>query len=178
VSAPSQLIVREARVEDADAMGRVHVRAWLGAYRGGLMPDAYLDSLLETDRAAMWRHGLANDPRPRSARLVVTSDDGEVIGFATAGPAGGEPDAAGGELYAINVDPDHWGTGAGRTLLDGAVAALRAAGFASAVLWVHPHNERARRFYAIAGWSCDEVEREQDVLGVEVPEIRYSIDLR
>lgn len=45
------------------------------------------------------------------------------------------------------------------------------------VLWVHPGNRRARRFYASRGWVNDEVERQQSVLGVDVPELRYSIHL-
>ncbi|MFT6291908.1 MAG: hypothetical protein ACJAR2_002518 [Ilumatobacter sp.] len=36
---------------------------------------------------------------------------------------------------------------------------------------------RARRFYAIDGWNDDEVERQQEVLGVEVPEARLSLRL-
>ena len=169
--------VREPRLEDADALGRVHVRAWLGAYRGGLMPDSYLDSLSEAERASMWRAALTAERRPRAGRLVADSGDHGVVGFAVFGPAGGDPDAVVGELYAINVDPDHWGTGAGRLLFDSAVETLAATGFPSAVLWVHPANARARRFYESAGWVCDDVVREQEVLGVEVPEIRYSTEL-
>lgn len=138
------------------------------------MPDEYLDSLSETDRASMWRSSLENPPSARGTRLVATVDD-EVVGFALVGPAGGDPDAHIGELYAINVDPDHWGTGAGPTLIDAAVNALRASGFASAVLWVHPDNERARSFYARRGWIEDGVDRQQTVLGVDVPETRLSL---
>lgn len=130
MSARPRYVVREARLEDADEMGRVHVRAWLGAYRGGLMPDDYLDSLSATERAAMWRQGLATDPRPRCARLVAVADAGDVIGFAMVGPAGGEEAAVDGELYAINVDPDHWGTGAAPALLEAALD-----GCAPVALW-------------------------------------------
>jgi hypothetical protein len=38
-------VIRQPTVDDADALGRTHVRAWQAAYRGGLMPDEYLDSL-------------------------------------------------------------------------------------------------------------------------------------
>jgi GNAT superfamily N-acetyltransferase len=47
--------------------------------------------------------------------VLVAEQDGRVVGFAVAGAAK-DPQGAG-ELYAINVDPDHWGTGAGRALL-------------------------------------------------------------
>jgi ribosomal protein S18 acetylase RimI-like enzyme len=108
--------------------------------------------------------------------LVATVDD-EVVGFALVGAADDDENPDVGELYAINVDPDHWGAGVGAALIDEAVGALRRTGFESAVLWVHPDNERARRFYAERGWRDDEIERLQEVLGVEVPEVRLSLDL-
>ncbi|MDJ0770272.1 MAG: GNAT family N-acetyltransferase [Ilumatobacter sp.] len=170
-------VVREPTVDDADALGRVHVRAWQAAYRGGLMPDDYLDGLDEQERASMWRSGLERPPRARSLRLVGESASGNVVGFIVVGPADGDPAARVGELFAINVDPDEWGGGLGPALIERGVAALHRFGFDQAVLWVHPGNERARRFYAARGWIDDGVERHQTVLGVEVPEVRYSIDL-
>jgi GNAT superfamily N-acetyltransferase len=160
--------VRRATVADAPAMGRLHVRAWQAAYRGH-MPDAYLDGLQASERAAGWERALGRD-RPRGA-ILVAERDGEVVGFANLGPAE-DPEGAG-ELYAINVDPAHWGTGAGRALLETAQDELARLGFAETVLWVLPANARARRFYELAGWACDGTERTAEVLGVVVPEVRY-----
>jgi ribosomal protein S18 acetylase RimI-like enzyme len=160
--------VRPATAADAPAMGRLVVRAWQAAYRGQ-MPDGYLDGLRAEDRAAYWDGALRREGR-RSV-VLVAERDGEVVGFAAAGPS---PDPEGaGELYAINVDPDHWGTGAGRALLEAAQAELDRMGFAESVLWVLPGNARARRFYEIAGWVADGTERTADVFGVTVPEVRY-----
>jgi ribosomal protein S18 acetylase RimI-like enzyme len=170
------LKIRTPGIGDANGLGRVHVRAWKAAYTGGLMSDEYLDSMSVEKRASMWRSSLKNPPRPRATRLVANVD-GEVIGFALVGPAGGDEGSEVGELYAINVDPDHWDTGAGKALISAAIDALRESRFVAAVLWVHPDNERARRFYTIGGWIDDEVERQQEVLGVEVPEARLSLRL-
>jgi GNAT superfamily N-acetyltransferase len=161
--------VRPAAVADAAAMGRLHVRAWQAAYRGH-MPDAYLDGLRPEQRAAYWEGALGRE-RGRGAILVATRA-GQVVGFATVGPAR-DPEGAG-ELFAINVDPDHWGTGAGRALLAAAEAELARLGFTEAVLWVLPANARARRFYEIAGWVADGASRTDEVLGVAVPEVRYA----
>lgn len=167
------LEIRTPDVSDADGLGRVHVRAWRAAYRGGLMPEEYLDSLSETDRASMWRTSLENAPSSRRARFVATVD-GEVAGFALVGPSDGDDGSDTGELYAINVDPDHWGTGVGAALIDAAMDALHTDGFERCVLWVHPDNARARTFYARRGWTDDDVDRRQEVLGVDVPETRLS----
>jgi ribosomal protein S18 acetylase RimI-like enzyme len=164
------IVVREATPDDAQAMGRLHVRAWQAAYRGS-MPDAYLDGLNAADRAQMWREGMAR--RPDNPPLVAVLD-GLVVGHAACGPTN-DPDGAG-ELYSINVDPDEWGSGAGRALLAAAETRL-ATSFDLAVLWVLPANDRARRFYERAGWVVDAAERTADVLGVTVPEIRYRKNL-
>jgi ribosomal protein S18 acetylase RimI-like enzyme len=160
--------VRPARVADAAAMGRLHVRAWQAAYRGE-MPDDYLDGLRAEDRAAGWERALGVE-RVRAA-VLVAEQASEVVGFANVGPAQ-DPEGAG-ELYAINLDPDHWGTGAGRALLQTAQAELARLGFEETVLWVLPANARARRFYEIAGWVADGASRTTEVLGVVVPEVRY-----
>ena len=56
-----------------------------------------------------------------------------------------------GELYAINLDPDHWGRGLGRALLAEVTRGLADVGYHSAVLWVATGNERARRLYESEG---------------------------
>jgi ribosomal protein S18 acetylase RimI-like enzyme len=160
--------VRPARIPDAPAIGRVHVRAWQAAYRGH-MPDVYLDGLRAEDRAAYWERTLRRDEL--RGTILVVERGGEVVGFAAVGPSPDPPGA--GELYAINLDPDHWGTGTGRALLEEAQAELARLGFGETVLWVLTGNARARRFYEIAGWVADGSERTREVFGVTVPEVRY-----
>jgi hypothetical protein len=38
-------------------------------------------------------------------------------------------------------------------------------------------NGRARHFYSSRGWTTNGEERTESVLGVEVPEVQYSMDL-
>jgi GNAT superfamily N-acetyltransferase len=160
--------VRHARVPDAPAIGWVRVRAWQAAYRGQ-MPDDYPDGLRPEERAASWARGLRREP-DRDAMLVA-EDNGHLVGFALVGPA--QDPAGAGQLYAINVDPDHWGKGAGRALLAAARAELVRLGYTEAVLWVLPGNARARRFYELAGWADDAAQRTGEAWGVEFTEMRY-----
>ena len=167
--------IRPATVQDAPAVGRLNVRVWQVAYglpvraACGQMPDEHLDGLRPEERAAGWERGLSRD---RDQDLVLVAEEaGRVVGFTVVGPAQ-DPEGAG-ELYAINVDPDHWGTGVGRTLLAAAQAELTRLGYTEAVLWVLPHNASARRFYEVAGWITDGIQRTSEVLGVVVPEVRY-----
>jgi ribosomal protein S18 acetylase RimI-like enzyme len=149
-------------------MGRLIVRAWQAAYRGH-MPDDYLDGLRAEDRADYWDGVLRGEAR--RGVVLVAEGDGEVVGMAAAGPS---PDPEGaGELFAINVDPGHWGSGAGRALLEAAQAELARLGFTELVLWVLPGNARARRFYERAGWAADGAEKTSEAFGVSFDEVRY-----
>src|SRR5689334_10893229 len=146
--------IREAERHDAFAIATVHVRGWQWAYRG-LLPDALLDGLSVTDRAA-WRDARLADPPAGERTLVVEADDGRVVGFAVSGPSRGlEDPPTDGEVYAIYLDPAVVGTGMGRGLFDHALSALRNDGYGRALVWVLETNDRARRFYEAAGFECD-----------------------
>ena len=155
-------------------MGLLHVRAWQSAYRG-VMPDAYLDGLQAEERVAMWRDLISRTEPPP---LLVAELAGDVVGFAAFGPAQNAPDSTGlGQLYALNLDPVHWGKGIGRALLREVTTALTAMMFPEAVLWVVPENARARALYESEGWTDDGGVQTEDVLGATVTEIRYRRQL-
>ena len=162
--------VRPATAADGDAIGRVQVETWRVAY-AGLMPAEAIAAFDVGLRQAMWREGLAREPRPGSATFVAETAE-EVVGFSTVGAAREEPDGVG-ELYAIYVDPRSWGTGAGRALIEAAEESLRGAGFREAMLWVLEGNERAERFYRLAGWSHDGGRKVEEFQGAVVTEVRY-----
>lgn len=188
--------IRSAGPDDAEAMGRIHVRAWQSAYAGGLLPADALAALSAKERAERWRGILEAPAEPRAA-LLVAEVDGRVCGFVGTGPAEagtsapprGEaqqdregPDLATpapdgldhpcGEVRVLNVDPDHWRGGLGRALLVAAQQRLVVDGFRSAVLWMHRDNDRARAFYEANGWQVESGVRSRRLFDVEVPEVR------
>ncbi|GAA1812371.1 GNAT family N-acetyltransferase [Planosporangium flavigriseum] len=168
------MTVRPATVDDADQTGRVHVRSWQVGYRG-LMPDAVLDGLDPVARAARHREILAR-AEPGTATFVAVVD-AAVVGFASVGDYrdGSDPDGAG-EVYAIYVDPSAWGAGAGRALMDAAVAYLTTTGPRPVRLWALDGNERARRFYERYGFLADGSVRTHPIgAGLDVPTVRYSL---
>lgn len=170
VTGIEDLLIRDAVVDDANAMSRLHVRAWQSAYRG-VMPDEYLDGLQADDRIEMWR-GIIAEANRRPPLVAVVADD--VVGFAAFGEERSSTSAQGcGELYAVNLDPDHWGRGIGRVLLQQVTRALAAMGYREAVLWVVPQNVRARALYESEGWVEDGGVSSEEILGVNVTDIRY-----
>jgi ribosomal protein S18 acetylase RimI-like enzyme len=162
------LTLRDARPEDAAKVAEVHVRAWQVAYRG-LLPDDDLDGLRAEDRAARYTFHLVGPEHPAT---TVALEDGEIRGFVTTGPARGCAQTVG-EVYAINVDPAAWGRGVGRALMAHARARLAERGCTEALLWVLVGNVRAERFYRADGWRADGTQRDDEVWGVRVSELRY-----
>jgi GNAT superfamily N-acetyltransferase len=163
-------MVRDARREDAAAIARAHTRSWQVAYAHAFPAEALAGISVER-RTEWWAEWLPAS-RPRAA-ILVAEVEGEVRGFASVGAAREEQDQELGELYAIYVDPDHWGAGLGRALIAEAEARLRSAGFAEAILWVLEDNPRTRRFYEAAGWTHDGGSKRDTHLGTEVSEVRY-----
>jgi GNAT superfamily N-acetyltransferase len=142
------IVVRAATVEDAPAIAQVHVASWQAAYRG-ILSDEAIARRDEATRTEQWRQNLVHP------RTLAALRDGAVVGFASAGPADHPGEEGNGELYALYVHPDEWGTGVADALIDAAEAKLRSDGFGEAMLWVLAENPRARRFYERSGWHDD-----------------------
>jgi GNAT superfamily N-acetyltransferase len=163
------VILREAAPLDAPAIAVVHVRAWQAAYRG-LLPGDFLDALRPEERETRYILGSSD---PSAPRTILAEIAGAVAGFATIGPSrdADAPDA--GELRALYIDPEHWRSGIGRTLLLDARERMAAGGYGEAILWVLAGNEPAERFYRTDGWQPDGAVRDEDPWGVIARVIRF-----
>src|SRR5690242_19435028 len=104
--------IREATLDDAAAIARVHVESWRMTY-AGLIPDEYLAGLNHADREEKWRETLA----VRNGATFVAVDEAEgIVGFASGGPErSGNRDYTG-ELYAIYILEDWQRRGIGKAL--------------------------------------------------------------
>jgi ribosomal protein S18 acetylase RimI-like enzyme len=165
--------VRGAEPADAAAIADVHIRTWQVAY-AHVFPADNLARLEDqrVQRERFWRDAIEN-PIPRRDLLVAEQRD-RVVGFVSVGPERSENRL--GELYAIYVLPDAWGSGAGAALMQEALVRLRAS-FEDAILWVLEDNPRARAFYERFGWRVDGGTREETFLETPVREVRYRVPL-
>lgn len=167
------MLIRPAESDDARRIATVHVRSWQAAYRG-LIPQEYLDRLDPAERMPEWKSTLAEMSLPGKG-ILVAEIDGEIAGFAGLCPTRDEdedPEKVG-EVAAIYLAPEAWGTGVGRRLMTAAVEALAQAGYEQATLWVLDTNERARRFYQAAGWRPDGAVKKDVRWGFSLDEVRY-----
>jgi ribosomal protein S18 acetylase RimI-like enzyme len=145
VTLPAGVVLRRATPADAEAGAALHVASWRDAY-GPYVDGALLEHrLADTDRwVRAWREQLVSG-LPR----VVAEADGELVGFAVAGPSRDEPPVAPTELYAIYTRAAWWGSGLGQALWE----AVRPAEPCS--LWVLEANARAQGFYRRNGFVPD-----------------------
>jgi ribosomal protein S18 acetylase RimI-like enzyme len=161
--------VRLARPEDAAEIAAVHVGTWQHAY-AGLLPDDFLAGLDIGQRAGDWRTRISE---PRNGIFALVFEQlGRVRGFVSGGPS--REGDAGGEVYAIYVDPAWQGQGAGTRLLAAAARRLAEARFTEASLWVLADNHPSRRFYESRGWRPDGTAKPWSYGdGRSVMEVRY-----
>lgn len=173
VRTSSSTVIRAARADDADRIGRIHVVSWQEAYADAL-PGSFLQGLSISERQQRWRQRLTAPDWP--VRALVVARDGIVAGFACVGESRDDTAVAGtGELQSIYLDPEYWGHGLGRRLHDAALETLRQEGYVRATLWVLDGNARARRFYERIGWVLDGETKVDSIAGSPpVTEVRYG----
>ena len=124
------LTLRLARPDEHDALEDLQRRASLE------LPE-YRDQLLDNPDAIYLPEGqIAN------GQVIVAEFDGEIAGFAA---------VVGGELDGLFVEPDLWGGGIGRALVDAATYEARRRGLALKVI----ASLRARRFYESCGFVVE-----------------------
>ena len=162
-------MIRLAVADDSHQIARVHVKSWQHIYRG-LLPDDYLDSLDESERAELWSQNIAR----AIGTTGIYEKDGRIVGFIHLCPCRdvGSPSSTG-EVAAIYVDPDSWRRGIGSALMHWAVERAKRYGWVNLVLYVLDSNQQARAFYESRGWHNDGAQKEDEIGGQKVAEIRY-----
>src|SRR3569832_793162 len=134
--------VREATLDDARGIARVHTESWQESYRG-ILPDHVLDRIDVGQRLAT---------RARSGRHLVAYDcsRGDIVGFCDAGASRGSPGYAG-EVYAIYFAYHAKRYGLGREMFERVREWMPSRGMHSMIVWVLANNPHARRFYEAMG---------------------------
>ncbi len=149
--------IRAAVVDDAPAMGRVMVEAWLSAHRGQV-PDAAwqkrVDEWTPEVSARAWARLLTERADDSTARdvLLVTEGSAGVPDALVWGTAA-DDDASGSiaEIGALYVLPDRRGQGVGGQLLRAAAGELATLGYSALHIGVLTANRPARGFYEAMG---------------------------
>ena len=162
--------VRAAVLDDAPALGRVMVEAWLSAHRGQV-PDLAWQRRVEEWTPEVSASGWARlliEQDPRTLLLVAEEHPGEPVGLLLADHPG-----ATAQVKALYVLPGHQGRGIGRQLLVRAAEELASRGSSRLQVGVLTANAPARAFYETMG-GREVGERTFDEDGFLLPETVYE----
>ena len=163
--------VLPAEMRDAKAIAEIHSIAARAAY-AGLVPEDQLDALAPTTREVKWRQAIEfADPQ---VHVAVQGD--EVVGFVgfdrSRDP---KTPSTTGEIWALYVKPEHWGKGVGVALWDAARDGLEDEGCTLVTIWVPLRNDRAMRFFELAGFKREMKTAKTTAIGeVKIEEIRLK----
>lgn len=164
-----QFIVREATVDDTEAIRRVQAEAWRVTYPS---PENGVSREWVEERTVRW---LTPEKIEESKKIIgasindtkgfyrVIESDGEVIGFVRASTNEDKTK----QLEAIYVRPDMIGTGVGSELMK---LAMDWAGDEQVTLKVARYNDRAIRFYQRFGF--EKVEGSEGMFKDVIPDMK------
>lgn len=166
------MLLRSALPTDADAIGRIRVNAWRSAYRDHL-PAAYLAGLDAGANLDALRTAL-REPKPPFVATVVELA-AEVVAFSIVGLPRYQAELETLELWALNVDPNHWHKGFGKRLVLEALR-RRTQGTRSKIeLWCIKGNHAACSLYESCGFARTGAERTTSTLtGHPLHEVAYA----
>jgi ribosomal protein S18 acetylase RimI-like enzyme len=140
----SELSIRSANLDDAQAIADFHVKVWRHTYRD-LAPAESYAVLDETYRGKSWTRKLAS---PEPGQLVLIAEiAGKIVGIGAAGAASDPIFAGRGEIKFLYIDPDFQRRGIGRALLTRLATHLQDLQFPGAGLSVVKGNDQALAFY-------------------------------
>ena len=168
----SHMTLRPAIPADAGAIGQIRVAAWRAAYQR-FMPESYLAALNPSANLDSLRAKLASPAD--DFKLTVAEYDGLVAGFSIIGAPRYEAIQGHMELWALNVLPEYWRRGIGRSLTLHAVREAAALGCRGIELWCINGNAPAQAAYESCGFTLAGKERtSSNLTGHPLHEVLYS----
>jgi ribosomal protein S18 acetylase RimI-like enzyme len=159
LEAPSSGI-RPASAADAGAIAHVHRESWRTTYTG-ILPLDVIEGHAGRRSEEAWRARLGHRGPVEATWIALRR--GEVVAFASCGPARHLLEGLEAEVYALYVLRDHQRQGTGRELLRACAAHFVRNGLFGFYLWVLKAN-RARLFYETLGG--EEIGAKSEQLGL------------
>ena len=170
----SSVEVRFATLADAPAVANLHLIASRAVHEG-VVPEAHWQATPPAKRVSFWKEAIEyGEPQV----MVATLGD-EVVGF-VGFDRSRDPKSKNttGVLWALYVDPDHFGQGVGLALWDAAREGLQDEDCTDVTVWVALASAKALAFFDAAGFKREmNTARTVPLGGVRVEEIRFKRSL-
>jgi len=170
----TKFLIRQADVEDAQAIAQVSFITWPHTYRG-ILPDEKIDSRNLGSVTETWNQ-ILNQNLSKSVTIVAIRGE-SIIAYSRFYPSvdiDDEP-ARVATIGSIYVLPSFQRQGVGRELMEAILKVAKAQLFEELTLHVLAANERARRFYAELDWTQDVNPNIENSEGDLTPKVRYRM---
>ena len=174
MSSSTSFPVRMATMRDVKAIAALHNATVKDAYMG-MLGELNLPIMALDKRERFWREAVEY----AEPQVQVALYGERIIGFVGYDRSRDEKSKATmGEIWAIYVDADFVGLGAGLSLWDAAQEGLLEEECTDVSIWLPIANERAMRFFELAGFKRDMSSAKTVAIGgVKVEEMRLQRSL-
>ena len=167
--------IRKAVPDDAKGIAKAKIASWRAGYQH-IVPDIHLKELSvksETNKLKFY----ITASQTSDTCFFVAEQDGQIIGFVTVGLMR-DDDRFDAEIYAIYIDPDHFGRGVGTALFQQALDYMREKGWQNFALWVLRDNKNGIKFYKKMGMQHQADADKEIMIGCEnLMECLYTSDI-
>ena len=171
MSSTTTFLVRPATLRDAKQIAELHNATVRDAFKT-LALNTAIPLVPQDKRQAYWREAIEY----AEPQVQVAIDDDKIVGFVGFDRSRdkGTPPTMG-EIWAIYVASSHWSKGVGLALWDAAREGLHDEGCTHVSVWLPLANDRALRFFELAGLKRELPSAKTiDVGGVKIEEIRLK----
>lgn len=164
------MLIRKAKIQDAEDIAKVHIDTWRTTYKG-IVPDEKLDNMsLERD-IEMQKKFISKE----EVITLVCEIEGKVIGFACCGERRDGPEKFTGELYGLYILKEYQGRGIGNRMVEDVVDELKSRGYNSMLLWALEENSSCRFYEKLGGEKVGE--QYLEYAGKKVKAVAYGWEL-
>ncbi|WP_434297673.1 GNAT family N-acetyltransferase [Clostridium sporogenes] len=164
--------IKDAKLQDAETISNIYALGWKSAYKG-IVPQKYLDQLQNNFWVDAFKNWIGNN----LFKVKEIYEDSISVGCIVYGKARDEMLTKCGEIVSIYIHPDYFRKGYGQKLLDFALADMKKDNYKNIYLWVLKENKNAQLFYEKNGFQCNQDEYNFEIMGKQLTDIRYVIDL-
>jgi ribosomal protein S18 acetylase RimI-like enzyme len=140
------MIIRKARLSDAQGIAKVHVDCWRTTYKN-IIPSDFLDKLSYDQRTELWVKNISNE---KSYVFVAENNEGHIVGFADGGKRETNLVEHSGDLTSIYVLQEYQGLGIGKKLVQQLFTKFNELGYKTIFVEVLEDNQ-SRFFYESLG---------------------------
>ncbi len=164
--------IREARLEDAAAIAKVHVNSWQTTY-GGLLPNEYIEKRSYEKRKNNWKKRLGVNRKAETDYFIYLAEDPveEIVGFVDGGLARGDSNFQG-EIYALYILEAYQKKGIGRSLVQAIASRLSQSGLTSIMVGVLAGNPAVQFYQALDAQRIGQ--KQIKISDIEFTEIAYG----